>query len=159
MMRKICFMAVTAIVWFTATRGYGQPGQPAPKRTTAEQAAFEKSVPVNLAKITSVSPADPKMDPAAPQVGPVKWKAAPAPADERKISPQALPAPVKPVLPATPAVNNNQPRGGDPGGSARINNTANAITQPAGEKPGNDSRNPMVPGPATQPAGEKPRQK
>jgi hypothetical protein len=159
-MKKICLLAFTAIVWLAAADGYGQTVQSSLKRTPAEQAAFEKSVTVNPAKISAGSPADPKMDPAAPNTGPVKWKAEPAPSDGRKICTSSPPVPTRPAKPELPAVKSNQPQGNLPGGPQQNFNSVNGpTTQPAGEKPGSDNHHPGGQGTAKQSAGDNPGKK
>ncbi|MCX6304061.1 MAG: hypothetical protein NT040_03745 [Bacteroidetes bacterium] len=81
MNKKLCLIS-TFLLLFSITVTFGQNSPPDIRRSAEEQKAFEKSVPLNPAKISPPVQVDSRM--VQPQVGPTNWKPGVAPVDERK---------------------------------------------------------------------------
>jgi hypothetical protein len=144
------------LVLFAATTAVGQNSQAPVRRTAAEQAEYEKSVPLNPAKIAP-APAETRMDPAMTQAGPVNWKPAATPAEVR-----TLPAPGQSANNQVPQKNsvssgNTQPEGTKPeGATVNRRNVNGPNTQPEATKTTPATSRRDMNGPSTQPEGAKP---
>ena len=157
-MKKILSYIGVLLLLCTITETYGQNSQPEPRRTAAEQAAFEKTVPVNPAKIPAGSQVDSRMDPALAQPGPTNWKPVATPVDDR-----GVPEPAKVTHNNVPdhsdaATNRSQPAAPQPQGKTVNPRDINGPrTQPEAPKSGKAVNNRHINGPRTQPEGEKPK--
>jgi hypothetical protein len=155
-MKNIIRNVSLALMLLSLPAVYGQEKQDDPRRTAAEQAIFEKSVPGNPAKITPASKVDPRLDPAQNQAGATNWKPVKATPEDRKE-----------VVPAQPGKNpaENQPST-DPAG---LQSPAPVSTKPLNYREINGSKTqPKAPegtitnyrdlnGPKSQPEGVKPK--
>jgi hypothetical protein len=156
MMKKILTYIGMLLLLLTVSATYGQSNGEVPRRTPAEQADFEKSVPLNPAKAGPL--VDPKMDPdQVPHECQTNWKAAPI-ADEDNVEAAGnQPEPAKVIsLPATSG--KYQAEGAKPQGNTvnhrDIKGSGNQPEAPASHAV-TSRRN--LNGLKTQPLGEKPK--
>ncbi|MFZ4523126.1 MAG: hypothetical protein ACOYNC_15555 [Bacteroidales bacterium] len=154
-MKKLLIYMSMLLLLLTVSATYGQSNEEAPRRTPAEQAAFEKSLLLNPANAGPL--VDPKMEP--DQVlheSPTNWKAAPV-ADEDNIEAEVnKPEHSKVVsLPVTPG--KDQSEGGKPlGKTDNRRDLKGSGTQPEPPVSGAVTNRRNLKGPGTQPEGKKP---
>ncbi len=156
MKMKISYIGIV-LLFFSVTALKGQDQQPEPRRTAAEQAAFEKTIPVNPAKITPATQNDSRLDPLQQQAPPTNWKPGNAPVEDRKPQESVTEKPVKVTGIQEPAANRTQPEGGQmPEKPKNHRETIGQRTQPEGQKAANPTEQRKTEGIRTQPEGEKP---
>jgi len=149
------YCAILMLLFVSATL-YGQGNLPDVKRSAEEQAIFEKSVPVNPAKIPAGSTADPKQDPSGISNVPVVWKPVVSPVDDRRDQDLNKAVPSSSSGMFHPIGNNVQPLAPKPANPVNHRNITGSKTQPEAPKASAiDYRS--LQGPKTQPAGEKPK--
>jgi hypothetical protein len=156
MKKKLNFIGMLMLLLTVTATLYGQNNMVEPRRTAEEQAAFEKTIPVNPAKIPVTTQVDPRMETADVQVSPTNWKPA-VQSEEERIVPEPSKAARQIV---TPETNHPQPLGTQPSGKTLNSRDMNGPkTQPDALKTGSvaDYRNQN--GVKTQPEGEKPKVK
>ena len=135
---------------------YGQNNPSGIRRSPEEQAMYEKSVPVNPAKIPASSQVDPKMAPAT--VSPVNWKPANTPLEDRKSPAADQPGNRIATVQPAPDSNHTQPAGTQPQGpTVNYREIKGNKTQPGAPQPGKSTNYRDLNGPKTQPEGEKPK--
>ncbi len=159
MKKKLHYIIGLLLLLLTITTTYGQESPADIRRTPEDQAAFEKGVPVNPAKIDPATQVDPKMDPAQAVVSAINWKPAVVTSQDMR-SPELnqVESKTTSTQPA-PTVNRTQPEGEQPKGKTVNRRDANGSkTQPEGAKPANVTNYRDIKGPKTQPEGEKPKQ-
>jgi hypothetical protein len=148
---------VIVLLFFSVTALKGQDRQPEPRRTAAEQAAFEKTIPANPAKIAPATQLDPKMDPALQQPPPTNWKPVATPVDDRKVVEPVLDTPAKVTQKPEPTTNRTQPEGaqaiGKPENHREVIGQKN---QPEAPKPAVSTDTRKTESTGTQPEGQKP---
>jgi hypothetical protein len=133
----------------------GQTSKEDVRRSAQEQAAYEKTIPVNPAKISVQPQTDPRMDAAQTTAPPTNWKPS-VTVDERNQAQPVLPS--KPVINTTnvpsPSATQPQPT------QVKVENRGNMKGSNTQPKPDNAvkpvSRRDMK-GPATQPEPQKSR--
>ncbi len=157
MMKKILIYICTLLL-FTATTTVAQNNHPEARRSAAEQAAYEKTIPVNPPKSASASQADSRMNPAETQAGPVNWKPGDDAEEERK-SPEANQTGTNQnQTPNVSTAHIAQPEGAQPQeNSINYRNMIGSKTQPEAPKSGNETNYRNIKGTPTQPACEKPQ--
>ncbi len=152
--RYLCFV----LLLFTMTSLFGQVTISDPKRSAEEQAVFEKSVPLNPAKIPASLLADPKQDLSGINIVPVVWKPAVTPVDDRRDAglTSGVPAPASGAPFPDPNLNNVQPQAPVPVSTGYHHDMKGSKTQPeAPEATTNHYR--RIQGTNTQPLAEKPK--
>ena len=110
-----------ALLFFVLPAVHGQKAYSDDRRSTDEQARFEKSVPGNPAKISDRTRLDPKRDLTRSQPDPTNWKPVTSPAGERKEV-------------APPVDNSNLVDGHESTGSVRTQTPATVQGKPAGHR-------------------------
>ena len=154
MKKKLSYICLLFL--FAATTIYGQNSPSHPIRTAEEQAAFEKTIPVNPAKIAPETQVDSRMGPV--QTSPTNWKPAIAPVDERKTAGISQTDNNTAGSSSEPVVNSSQPKGEQPlGKTVNRREVKPSATQPEAPKSGNVTNYRSLKGSATQPEGEKPK--
>ena len=155
MKKKLTYIGMLLLL-LAVSATYGQGNEEVLRKTPDEQAAFEKSVPLNPANAATL--VDPKMDPAqVPHEGPTNWKAAPL-VDETNIEaevnhPEQTKASGKPATPVRV-----QPEGAKPQGkTVNRRDIKGPRTQPEAAVSGAPTNRSNLKGPKTQPEGEKPK--
>ena len=139
----------------TITATYGQQGTEVPRLAPDEQAAFEKTVPVNPAKLPAGNLADSKMVPMPGQPEPARWKIAENP--DVTLLPEEEQPEVQPVFkPAMLNADNTQQPGAPAGKTVNLRDLKGSKTQPDAPAPSNNLSRRNVNGPKVQPEGKKP---
>jgi hypothetical protein len=156
MMKKKFIYISTLLLLLSITAIYGQDNAEVPRRTTEEQAAFEKSVPLNPA--TAGPLVDPKMEPdQIAHESPTNWKAAPI-ADEDNIDAESNQPEHKKVTSLPVVSGKDQPEGAKPQGKTENRRDIKGPrTQPEAPASGAATSRNNLKGPRTQPEGEKPK--
>jgi len=156
MMKKLSYLCLLLfLLGITTTRGQNGPAEA--RRTAEEQAAFEKSVPVNPAKIAVETQVDPGRDPVKMQVSPTNWKPAATPVDDRKTAEPGQSDQNIMARPAATDVTQTQPGGAHPGGKTlNYREVKGTNTQPESMKAGRTTNYRDQKGVHTQPEGKKP---
>jgi hypothetical protein len=155
MKKKLTYIGMLLLL-FTLSATYGQNNVDVPRRTPAEQATFEKSVPLNPANAGPL--VDPKMEKdQVPHECPVNWKAAPIPDEDNIEAEENLPEHTK-VSSLPSASGKDQPEGEKPHGKT-INRRyiTGPGTQPEAPVSGAAVNRSNLKGPKTQPEGDKPK--
>jgi hypothetical protein len=156
MKKKLSFICLALL--FAATAVIGQDNQAEIRRSPAEQAAFEKTVPLNPAKIASGTQIDTRMDPAQAVASPTNWKPGVLAVDDRAVPETVQPAQNKTASQTVPAVKRTQPVGTQPvGTTVNYREIKGSKTQPEASKSGETTNYRNVKGPRTQPEGQKPK--
>lgn len=153
-LKYICML----LVLFSVTATFGQNKPADVRRTPQEQAEFEKSVPLNPAKIAVQDQADARMDPTRAQAPPTNWKPEVTPVDDRKLPGTDAVSTGQVAGQAAPAVDRTQPEGAQPQGKPVDYRGINGPkTQPDGMKPAHETNYRNQEGSRTQPEGERPK--
>ncbi len=139
----------------TIATTYGQQGTEVPRLAPDEQAAFEKSIPVNPAKLSADNLADSKMEPMPGQPAPVQWKIADNP--DVTLLPKEEQPEVQPVIkPVKGNADNTQQPGAPAGKTVNLRNLNGPKTQPDAPAPVNNLNRRNMTGQKAQPEGKMP---
>ncbi|MDP1622365.1 MAG: hypothetical protein Q8M08_08490 [Bacteroidales bacterium] len=154
-MKKRIDYTLILLLLFAVSALYGQDKPTDTRRTAEEQAAFEKTVPVNPAKIPAETLVDPKMAAVQNEAAPTNWKPVNEIAEERKevVPPSgSSPKEIKPSANTT----RTQPPPLEQGTTLNRRDMKGSKTQPEAPKASIIDRRSLN-GPKTQPEGEKPK--
>ncbi len=160
-MKKKRYYIYMLMLLCSITSTYGQDNPSELRRTTEEQAAYEKTKPLNPAKIAPETLVDPRMITA--QVSPTNWKPVITPMDEKKNLELILVDKVSTdnvaAQPVIPAENRSQPKPQESREKViNYRDMQGPKTQPDAPKAGNVDNYRKITGSKSQPRGEKPKQ-
>jgi hypothetical protein len=155
MKRKIIYIGIVLLAFaITTIQGQNTPAEP--RRTADEQAAFEKTVKVNPAKIAPQTQVDSRPDATLAPAPPVNWKAAPAPEEVRQSPEIQITDKGQQTGSGSVSPNKSQPEPKQAGKTESRRDMQGTKDQPQGSKPADVKSRRDLNGPKTQPEAKKP---